>query len=1012
MALAKTTRPSARGVIPRPRLFRLLDAARGSLVTWIWGPPGAGKTSLVASYLRERRLAVLWYQVDEGDRDLATFFHYLREAAPGRKSSLPPLTPEYLPGLATFTRRFFQELFSRLTRPFALVLDNYHEVGDSAAFHELIPAAITGMPLGGRVIILSRTEPPPAFASIRANRGLRLLTGADLRLTAREADQLIRAAGIRRLNRGTSRAIQETADGWAAGLILMLEELRSGKCDGETMRAASTVTFDYFAAEIFRRMPPDAQEVLLQASLLPRVTARLAERLTGILESGRILGELSRQNYFTTAHGTGEPVYQFHPLFREFLLSEAQRAFPPARRADLRRKGAALLEEAGQIEGAVGLLTEAKDWARLAELIRQSAPTLLAEGRGETLLEWIGRIPESIRREDPWLLYWHGAAVLPVDPGRSRRDFERAFPRFRAVGDALGSFLVWCAIVDSYIYESRDIRPLDRWIVLLDELLSEWKDFPSKEVEGNVVASMFHALAWRQPHHAAMETWIERATALSSTSPNDKIRLQVTQVMVGHFCWMGAFAKAQWAMQGLLLAAANRFSPPAMRLSAQVPIVMYQWLTSGQEDCLRTVAGALDLAQATGVHIWDFHLLSNAGAAELSRGNVEAAGAILQRIAEGLAHARPFDLLYYHYLVAWRAILQRELSLATASQRQALDIAFNLGIPYAEAVIRLQGVWVQLSGEHYETEMVRRELDGVRQIDRLVQSRLVEFSALLAEAYSLFRCGREREARRTLATGMQVGRENGYRNAWTWLNSVMATLCAKALEVGIEPEYVLALIRERGLFPDPPPVEVEEWPWAVKVFTLGRLELVRDGEPVRFSGKAQKRPLGLLKALIALGGDEVSEERLADLLWPDAEGDAAQQALSTTVHRLRRLLGREEVLRRQAGRLTLDRRHCWVDAWALDALLAKAEAAISGARSSDEAWERSGEHTERAARLHRGDFLGADPDAPWATPMTERLRNRLVRQLRRIAADRQDRGKVQEAAAANQRALEIAATSE
>ena len=124
--------------------------------------------------------------------------------------------------------------------------------------------------------------------------------------------------------------------------------------------------------------------------------------------------------------------------------------------------------------------------------------------------------------------------------------------------------------------------------------------------------------------------------------------------------------------------------------------------------------------------------------------------------------------------------------------------------------------------------------------------------------------------------------------------------------------------------PDPEGTGVtylEEWPYPIKIYTLGRFEILRDDSRLHFSGKEQKKPLELLKALIAFGGRDVPEERLTDALWPDADGDLAHKSFETTLGRLRRLLGGDEFIRHRARQLTLNPLYCWVDSLALEHII-------------------------------------------------------------------------------------------
>jgi LuxR family maltose regulon positive regulatory protein len=213
-------------------------------------------------------------------------------------------------------------------------------------------------------------------------------------------------------------------------------------------------------------------------------------------------------------------------------------------------------------------------------------------------------------------------------------------------------------------------------------------------------------------------------------------------------------------------------------------------------------------------------------------------------------------------------------------------------------------------------------------------------------------------------------------------------------------------VRKRKLLPKETPLEIEAWPWPIKIYTLGRFEILRDGQPVQPKGKVQRKPLALLKAIIAFGGQGVREESLIDGLWPDADGDAAALALTSAIHRLRRLLTHEKAIVRKDNKLTLDERYCWVDVTAVERLLGRADSALRNARD-ERVWSEAVNLIQKAAELYKGPFLAGDTDAPWAIPLNDGLRRRLLRQLLNIGQHCEEREDLHQAISVYEEGLRI-----
>lgn len=188
----------------------------------------------------------------------------------------------------------------------------------------------------------------------------------------------------------------------------------------------------------------------------------------------------------------------------------------------------------------------------------------------------------------------------------------------------------------------------------------------------------------------------------------------------------------------------------------------------------------------------------------------------------------------------------------------------------------------------------------------------------------------------------------------------------------MEVQYTKGLIRKLRLAP---PVDLawavstEEWPFPVKINTLGRFEILLEEVPLTFSGKVQKKPLEMLKAVIAFGGTNVPADLLTDTLWPDAEGDLARKSFEVTLSRLRQLLGSETPIRYSAGQLSIDPKFCRVDSLVLEETLAKMKGSGEG---------QAARLCETAVGLYAGDFLPSDLHLAFTAHRRETLKNGLL----------------------------------
>lgn len=990
---AKISRPRlASRVLFRKRLFSLLTERLREKAVWVSGPAGAGKTTFVNSYIEAIRVNTIWYQVDPADADPATFFHYLGTwltATSGKAPVMPRFSPQAAYDKAAFSNIFFQEFFKQFTSPFIVVLDNFQEASGCREFVEAVSAGIRLAPPGSSFVLISRTEPVPELAGT-CERGCLPVLGWDyIRLTEGESADIAQLHGCVDVNMAGIERMHSRADGWIAGLLLLIEQAkaRDGALE-ELSRDPGGLSFDYFMAEVFDKIDPATQELLLKSSLYQDFTLKMAIDISGNGQAKEILNSMSSGNFFVArlASGCGDS-YQFHPLFRDFLLKRAKAVFAASEMRELMAHAAAVSAEAGQLDCAANLFIEAQEWGGLSRFVHEHGPSYIAQGRLRALRDILKEMPESTVGSSPWLLYYYGLCRMPDSPGKAREMFEAAYAFFESAHDGKGAFLAWTGAVDTILYEWKDFTHLDRWIAEFDRLMAKYGGFPSRDIEIRATTCIFSGMMFRQPGNPALPEWEKRICALAEAVTDNSQKISITRNLILYYLWTGNVAKAGLLVERLKPTSKEAVRDPLAELMWLRSAALYRMFLCSGLPVLETVDEGLHLADKTGIHLFD-NLFQGVGIyCSIALGDLAKAEAFLGRMKQDLNSEKCAGISYYYHHASIIDWCRGRLPEALEHAKLSLDLLIQSGTRINIVVYEAAYILLLIEAERFEA--VRGRIDALRDYGRSIRSLLHEALGLLAEAFMSFKKGDSKAFAESFRKALALLKEQHINAVGSILNPAqLAQMCALALEHGIEPQFVKRLIRLNSLDRFSPGLCIEDWPWEIKVFTLGSFEIYSGGEKVEFSRKAQQKPLSMLKELVSAGGRPVPEGAMIDSLWPLSEGDLACTSFNTTIHRLRKLLGSENAVRHIDGMLSLEG-SVWVDAWAFGQWLDRAQ------RASESEVDTA---LARAVRLYRGEYLPGEGLSS-AASCRERLRGAFVKCMEK-------KGARHEAAGDHKKALE------
>ncbi len=730
----------------------------------------------------------------------------------------------------------------------------------------------------------------------------------------------------------------------------------------------------------------------MRTSLFGSFSLTLAESVTENANCRTLLDRLCDRQLFTYRKVGREPSYQYHDLFREFLRRNLEATCRSEELGALYRKAGFLLAQRGLDSEALPLLCRARDWSAAIEVILRAAPSLLAQGRWKTLREWIEELPREIIDGNSWLLYWLGLARMQVDLPGARIGLRSAFAGFVLDRQVVGQLLCAAAQIKAIYFEYEDFARMDEWISHIDHLLATNPVFPDPDAELFVHSAMLLAATYRQPAHPLLPVCRARVGQLLDADIDVNQKLSAAIALLSHFSIGSDFLAGEPLIQ--------RISPLLEAPELTALNQTYWWLYAGyhyhllarRKECDAAFERCRHIALESGL-VQAEVVLNSLRCYHLCQWNDSRFGPALEVLKQVVNPSRHMDVAQYHLACMMMGLQRREGDGAAHHAKAGLDAAKRIGSSFFDVAWRLIGVTgLMASGE---IDLAEQWIDEAHCIGRGTFLERLDALIFLLRSELAHSRGQEGSEVQWLRMALAAGTHDLADRYFRWAVNVKDAALVRALERQIDVAYVQRLIREFDMAPPTPAPEA--WPWPVRIFTMGSFRVEIDGRPLAFGHKAPKRPIALLKAIIALGGRNVPEYRLWDALWPGEDGGAAHEAFAVSLHRLRKLLTRNEAIVLQEGQVSLDPAQCWVDALAADALLD----------------DFDGEHPPAPVGLHgrlwdiyRGPFLPEDQDAPWTISLRERLRSRFLRCVTRTAKQLLEAGDAEAAVGLYRRGIE------
>lgn len=430
----------------RPRLLDFLHENIHRKLILVAAAAGYGKSSLLADFAHEVDYPVAWLRLDEFDRDLATLSANmttaLRQVFPAFRSALPALAAEAGANPDALASALINEIEGAIDEYFLLVLDDFHLIEESVVAIHFFDVLLAHLPEQAHLLIAGRAIPPLQIAPLAARQQIAGLSEEHLRFTPAEARALIELRNRVALPEADAEKLVADTEGWITGILLTTHLMWRGLVASLIQaRHSQRPLYEYLAAEVLDHQPEPLRQFLLESSVLPEMEPAVCDAVLGRSDSAELLQQAEARRLFINSVGDEFRAYQYHPLFREFLM-ERLGAQNSVRMKALQAGAAEWYAANGMAEAAVTFYVLAGQLAQAAELAEANADAIFTSGRHAALRRWADQL-SSVAQTAPELHLF--LSIAEGDAGQlaaAEKALEIAAAGFARRDDEFGSVRV------------------------------------------------------------------------------------------------------------------------------------------------------------------------------------------------------------------------------------------------------------------------------------------------------------------------------------------------------------------------------------------------------------------------------------------------------------------------------------------------------------------------------------------------------------------------------------------